>query len=164
MRIPFAIAVVTAFPFMAGGVLAEPISIQVLLEPKEQVRFEFADGSKHFVLAVRREGMAEGSGAFEGAAVTEMGWHDVVPGVSGEPQGYLQITAENGDVAILRWSARATFVKGEGGKPSLVNHGSWELVSGTGEFQEKRGVGSLVIEPQGGPNLFTIQGEVGDKS
>ena len=163
MKSTFILALTAAAALMAGSALAEPVSIEVLLEPQEQVRFEFGDGSKHFVLAVRREGKAEGSGAFDGAEVTEMGWHDVTPPLSGEPQGYLQMTAKNGDVAVLRWSVKATFVKDQEGKPALFNHGSWELVSGTGQFQDKRGVGSLIIRPQGGPNLFILEGEVGDK-
>jgi hypothetical protein len=164
MKSAFILNLAAATVLAAGAAFADPVSVEVLLEPKEQVKFEFGDGSKHFVLAVRREGKAEGTGVFDGATVTEMGWHDVNPPVSGEPQGYLQMAAENGDIAILRWSAKATFVKGQEGKPSLVNHGVWELVSGTGQFQDMRGVGSLLIRPQGGPNLFILEGEVGDKA
>jgi len=163
MRSSFILAVAAAAAIVGSSALAEPVSVEVMLTPQEQLKFEFADGSKHFVLAVRREGKAEGSGAFAGAAVTEIGWHDINPPVSGDPQGYLQVTAENGDVAILRWTVKATFVKGAEGKPTLFNNGFWELVSGTGQFQDKHGVGSLVIKPQGGPNLFILDGEVGDK-
>jgi hypothetical protein len=158
------LAIMAAAALWSSNALAEPVSVEMLLEPQEQVRFEFADGSKHFVLAVRREGKAKGSGIFDGAAVTEIGWHDVTPPVSGEPHGYLQMKAENGDVAILRWSVRAAFIKDPEGKPALVNGGFWELVSGTGQFQDKRGVGSLQIKPQGGPNLFILEGELGDKT
>jgi len=164
MKFASLLVATTAAALMASSAVAEPVSIEVLLEPQEQMRFEFGDGSKHFVLAVRREGKAEGSGPFAGAAVTEIGWHDVNPPVSGEPQGYLQIKAENGDVAVLRWAAKATFTAGADGKPALFNSGIWELVSGTGQFQDKRGVGSLKIRPQGGPNLFILEGEVGDKA
>ncbi|HEX2258026.1 MAG TPA: hypothetical protein VHG92_15255 [Afifellaceae bacterium] len=163
LKSTIALAMTAAAAIIAGGAVAEPVSMEVLLTPQEQVKFDFADGSKHFVLAVRREGKAEGSGPFTGAAVTEIGWHDVNPPISAEPQGYLQLTADNGDVAILRWSVKATFVKGAEGKPALFNGGVWELVSGTGQFADKRGVGSLIIKPQGGPNLFILQGEVGDK-
>lgn len=162
MKLPFVVAVAAAAALVGGSAFAEPVSIEVLLTPQEQMKFEFADGSKHFVLAVRREGTAEGSGAFAGAAVTEFGWHDVHPPVSGDPQGYLQVTAKNGDVAILRWRVKAMFMQGDG-KPALFDNGFWELVRGTGQFAEKRGVGSLVIKPQGGPNLFILEGEVGDK-
>jgi hypothetical protein len=162
MRSSFVLAVAAAAALVGGSALAEPVSVEVLLTPQEQMKFEFADGSKHFVLAVRREGKAEGSGAFAGAAVTEFGWHDVNPPVSGDPRGYLQLTAQNGDIAVLRWTVKATFIKGEKG-PALFDNGVWELVSGTGQFAEKRGVGSLIITPRGGPNLFTLAGEVGDK-
>lgn len=147
---------------MGSSAAADPVSVEVLLEPQEQMKFEFADGSKHFVLAVRREGKAEGSGVFANASVTEFGWHDVNPPVSGDPRGYLQLTTDNGDVAVLHWTVKATFLKGEDG-PTLIDNGVWELVSGTGQFKDRRGVGSLVIKPQGGPNLFILEGEVGDK-
>lgn len=163
MKTPLVLAVASAAGLAAGSAVAEPVSVEVLLTPTEQMKFEFADGSKHFVLAVRREGEANGTGAFAGAAVTEFGWHDVNPPISGEPRGYLQVTAENGDVAVLRWTVKATFIKGEDGKPTLLDNGYWELVSGTGRFERQRGVGSLVIKPQGGSNLFLLDGEVGDQ-
>lgn len=162
MRSPLILAFAAAAAFTCGSAAAEPVSVEALLTPQEQLRFEIGDGSKHFVLAVRREGKAEGSGVFAGAAVKEFGWHDVNPPVSASPQGYLQVTAQNGDVAVLRWTVQATFTKGEKG-PSLFNSGIWELVSGTGQFKDKRGVGSLTIRPKGGPNLFILQGEVGDR-
>ena len=161
-RITLAIAAAAAL--IGGSAVAEPVSVEALLTPQEQMKFEFGDGSKHFVLAVRREGKAEGSGPFAGASVTEIGWHDVNPPISGEPQGYFKVTAENGDIAILRWAAKATFVKGAEDKPALVNGGVWELVNGTGQFADKKGVGSLTIKPQGGPTLFILEGEVGDKA
>lgn len=145
-----------------GSAFAEPVAVEALLTPQEQMRIDFADESGHWVLAVRREGHAEGSGVFAGASVTEFGWHDVHPPISGRPQGYLQMTADNGDVAVLQWEVRATFVKGEEG-PMLFDNGVWELVGGTGQFADKRGVGSLIIRPQGGPNLFILEGEIGDQ-
>lgn len=162
MKSPFVLAIAAAAAVAGSSAVADPVSVEVLLTPQEQMKFEFADGSKHFVLAVRREGEAEGSGVFAGAAVTEFGWHDVNPPVSGEPRGYLQLTAENGDIAVLRWTVKAVFMKGDEG-PALFDNGVWELVSGTGQFKDKRGVGSLVIVPRGGPNLFILEGEVGDK-
>lgn len=160
MKLPLILA---AAAVLAGNtVAADPVSVEVLLTPQEQMKFEFADDSEHFVLAVRREGEAEGSGVFAGASVTEFGWHDVNPPVSGNPRGYLQVTTENGDVAVLRWRVKAVFMKSEDGV-ALFDNGVWELVSGTGQFADKRGVGSLVIKPQGGPNLFILEGEVGDK-
>lgn len=154
---------VAAAAVLAGSAAAESVSIEAVLTPQEQMKFDLADGSKHFVLAIRREGKAEGSGPFAGATMTEIGWHDVNPPISGDPHGYFQITTPNGDVAILQWAAKAAFVQGAEGKPALVNSGVWTLVSGTGQFAEKRGVGSLVIEPQGGPTRFILEGDVGDK-
>jgi hypothetical protein len=154
---------IAAAAALANGAAAEPVSIEALLTPQEQMKFDLADGSKHFILTVRREGKAEGSGPFAGATMTEIGWHDVNPPVSGEPRGYFQITAPNGDVAVLNWTAEATFVQGAEGKPVLINSGVWVLVSGTGQFAEKSGVGSLVIKPEGGPTRFILEGDVGDK-
>lgn len=153
-----------AATMLAGTAAAEPVSVSALLEPQEQIKFDLADGTKHFVLAIRREGKAEGSGPFAGATMTEIGWHDVNPPVSGEPRGYFQLTAANGDVAILHWTAEASFVQGEDGKPTLINSGVWRLVSGTGQFADKRGVGSLLIQPQGGPTKFILEGDIGDKA
>ncbi len=146
----------------AGAAFAEPVSVEAVLEPKEQMKFEFADGSKHFVLAVRREGKAEGSGPFAGLSVTEFGWHDINPPVGGDPRGYLQLSADNGDVAVLQFVVRAVFLKGAE-KPALFDNGYWELVSGSGQFAGKRGVGSLIIKPAGGPKRkFILEGEVGE--
>lgn len=163
MKSPFVLVIAAAAAVAGSSAVADPVSVEVLLTPQEQMKFEFADGSNHFVLAVRREGEAEGSGVFAGAAVTEFGWHDVNPPVSGDPRGYLQLTAENGDIAVLRWTVTAAFIKGEDG-PVLFDNGVWELVSGTGQFENQSGVGSLVIVPRGGPNLFILEGEVGDKA
>ena len=78
------------------------------------------------------------------------------------PRGYLQVTAANCDVAVLHWAVKAAFMKGEDGL-ALFDNGSWRLVSGTGRFADKRGVGSLVLKPAGGPTKFILEGEVGDE-
>lgn len=163
MKSFLAIVIAAAAALAGGNAVAAPVSVEILLTPQEQMKFELADGSKHFVLAVRREGKAEGTGAFAGAAVTEFGWHDVNPPVSGDPRGYLQVTTGNGDIAVLHWTVQAVFVKGADG-PALYNNGVWELVSGTGRFENMRGVGSLVIKPRGGPNLFILKGDIGDST
>ncbi len=80
---------------------AESMRIEAVLAPKEQMRLDFEDGSKHFVLLVRREGKAEGSGPLAGAAVTEYGMLDIVPGVSGDPRGYLEFSQPGGDNAYV---------------------------------------------------------------
>ncbi len=155
-------ATATGLALFAGAALAAPVSVSTVLDPKEQMRFEMGDGSNHFVLAVRREGVSEGEGALAGAQVTEFGWHDINPPHAGDPQGYLRFTADNGDVAIIKFTVRAVFMKGAE-KPALHDDGFWELVNGTGQFAGKRGVGHIKIEPAGGPKrLFTLTGEIGD--
>ncbi len=161
MKIFAAASLLVASAIYSLSSFAEPVSVEVVLETQESFKFEFADGTKHFVLAVKREGIAEGTGPFAGATITEIGWHDVDPPNGGAPVGYLQVETPNGDVAVLSFRATAIFTKPEG-KLMLHNHGVWELVSGTGQFERMRGVGSLNILPLGGPNKFTIKGEVGD--
>ena len=143
--------------------LAEPVAVEAVMAPTQSMRMDFADGSKHFVLMVRREGTAKGTGPFDGASVVEHGWHDIHPPIGGDPHGYLELTAANGDVAYLKWTVRAVFVKGTE-KPMLFDNGYWELVSGTGQFAGQAGVGSLVIKPASKTErLFIIEGEVGPK-
>ena len=156
----FLTATATGLALMAGTALAAPVSVTTVLDPQEQMRFEMGDGSKHFVLAVRREGVSEGEGVLADAQVTEFGWHDIDPPRAGDPQGYLRFTTPNGDVAIVKFTVRAVFMKGAD-KPALHDNGFWELVSGTGQFEGLRGVGALKIEPAGGPKrLFTLTGEI----
>jgi hypothetical protein len=158
-----ALALLAAGLTSAGPLNAEPVSIEAVMAPTQSMRMDFADGSKHFVLMVRREGTAAGSGIFAGAKVVEHGWHDIYPPVAGDPHGYLELTAPNGDVAYLKWTVRAVFIKGEV-KPKLLDNGVWELVSGTGQFAGLAGVGSLVIKPASPTDrLFILEGEVGSK-
>lgn len=150
------------FMLVSSAALAAPVSVSTVLDPKEQMRFEMGDGTPHFVLAVRREGVAEGEGVLADTDVTEFGWHDINPPYAGDPHGYLRFTAENGDVAIVKFTVRAVFMKGAD-KPALHDDGFWELVSGTGQFAGLRGVGHLKIEPAGGPKrMFTLTGEIND--
>ena len=140
---------------------AEPMRIETVLAPKEQMRLDFEDGSKHFVLLVRREGKAEGSGPLAGAAVTEYGMHDIVPGVAGDPRGYLEFAQPNGDKAYIKWIVRAIFVPNPGGKPKLLDYGHWELAGGTGTFAGMKGVGTLQIKPASKTERrFILQGDL----
>ena len=111
----------------------------------ESIQMNFEDGSKHFVMMIHRVGSTEGSGPLAGAVVDEYGWHDVNPPKGAYPLGYLQFTAANGDIAYIKWTVRAVFYKGEE-KPKLMNSGFWELVSGTGQFKDMTGVGTLTIK------------------
>ena len=57
---------------------AADISVKAVMAPKETIKMDFGDGTKHFVLMVRREGNAEGTGILAGASVTEFGWHESI--------------------------------------------------------------------------------------
>ena len=89
---------------LAGAFIAqaEPINIQAVMTPKEQIKLDFKDGSGHFVLMVRREGTASGSGLFDGAQLVEYGRHDIVPGLTGDPSGYLVITKGDENIAYIK--------------------------------------------------------------
>lgn len=124
---------------------AAEISIKAVMVPKEQMRLDFADGSRHFLLMVRREGKAVGTGPLAGASVTEFGYHDIIPGDSGDPRGYLVLTQPNGDLAYVKWTVRAVFVPGEDGKPKLLDNGVWEIAGATGQLKGLKGAGILHI-------------------
>ena len=142
---------------------ADNISVSAVMAPTQTIKMNFEDGSKHFVVMVQREGKAEGEGALAGMDVTEYGWHDINPPISAEPHGYLQFKAANGDIANVKWAVRAVFFKGEE-NPRLADYGSWELVSGTGQFANSAGVGTLTIKPASPTDrLFTLTGEIGPK-
>jgi hypothetical protein len=46
-----------ATALVAGSAMADPLNVQATMVPKEQIKLDFKDGSGHFVLMVRREGM-----------------------------------------------------------------------------------------------------------
>jgi len=142
---------------------AADISVKAVMAPKETIKMDFGDGTKHFVLMVRREGNAEGTGILAGASVTEFGWHDIDPPKGADPHGYLQFKASNGDIANIKWTVRAVFFKGAE-KPQLADYGFWELVSGTGQFEDMTGVGTLTIKPASKTDrTFTLNGEIGPR-
>lgn len=135
-----------AAALVAGPALADPLNVQATMVPKEQIKLDFKDGSGHFVLMVRREGNATGEGLLDGAQFVEFGRHDIVPGVSGDPSGYLVATKGEGNVAYIKWTVRAIFLLGKDGKPELNDNGFWEVVSGTGSFKGLKGAGTLHIK------------------
>jgi hypothetical protein len=156
-------AIIVAACFGAGisAAVAAPIKVEAVLVPKEQIRLDFAEGSKQFVLMSKREGKAAGSGPLVGAAVTEYGLHDIVPGASGNANGYLTFTAPDGDIAYVKWLVRAVFVAGPGGKPTLLDNGVWEVVGGTGKFKGLKGAGSLHIKPVSATDRnYILEGEL----
>lgn len=150
---------------IAGGLAlpahAAPTSVEAVMSPKEQIRLEFADGSKHFMLMVRREGKSAGQGLLAGATVTEYGVHDITPGVGGNPSGYLVFTLPDGDVAYLKWLVRAVFVPGADGKPILLDNGVWEVAGGTGKLKGLKGAGILHIKAVSATDRkFVLDGEL----
>ncbi len=117
------------------------------MSPKEQIQLDFADGSKHFVLMVKREGKATEEGLLAGAAVTEYGRHGITPGSGVDAIGYLQFTMPGGDLAYIKWLVRGVIVPGPDGKPMLLDNGVWEAVNGTGKLNGLKGAGTLHIKP-----------------
>lgn len=149
---------------LATAASAEALRVEAVMAPKQQMRLDFEDGSRHFVLLVRREGAAKGSGPLAGADVVEYGMHDLVPGVGGEPRGYLKFTAPSGDIAYVKWLVKAAVIKGPTGKPKLIDHGVWELAGGTGKFKGMRGLGTMEIKPASKTDrLFILEGEIAPK-
>lgn len=142
----FALTSTAVLLFYSASANADPLKIEAVMSPKEKIQLDFADGSKHFVLMVRREGAASGTGAFNGTKVVEYGMHDIIPGVGGDPRGYLVLTAANGDLAYVKWQVRAVFVPGPDGKPQLLDNGFWETAGGTGAFANMTGAGTLHIK------------------
>ncbi len=140
---------------------AAPMRVEALLNPGEQIRLDFADASKHFVMMVKRGGKASGNGPLAGAAVTEYGRHDIVRGVNGNAGGYLVFTKTDGDIAYIKWELSAVFVTGPNGKPKLINNGLWEVVGGTGAFKGLQGAGKLQIKfPSKTERNYVLEGEL----
>jgi len=141
--------------------IAEPLHVEAVMSPKEQMQLNFKDGSNHFVLLVRREGKAAGSGVLAGTSVVEYGMHDIIPGVGGSPVGYLEMTAANGDIAYINWHIGAVFVPGAEGKPVLLDNGYWQIVSGTGGLKDLVGAGTLHLKAVSATDRrFILDGEV----
>lgn len=145
MKTMFHAALVAAFA-AASPAMAESLDISAVMVPQEQIKLDFEDGSRRFLLMVRREGTAEGTGLLDGASVTEFGAHDIAPGIGGDPQGYLVLRMEDGAVAYLKWRVRAVFVPGPDGKPMLLDNGVWEVVGSTGRLDGLQGAGTMHIK------------------
>ncbi len=126
--------------------LAEPLSIKAVMVPKDQIRYDFPTPDKHFLLMVRREGNVTGTSLFDGAQGVEYGWHDIVPGLGGNPRGYYILTQKNGDKAVIDWSVQATFIPGPDGKPKLLDNGVWKFLGGTGGLAGIQGAGMMNIK------------------
>ena len=140
---------------------AETVKFEAPVAQKEALRLDFADGSKHFFLLVHREGKSEGQGPLAGMTVNEYGAHDIVPGIGGEPRGYLEFTKANGDMAYIKWLIQAIFVPGPDGKPKLLDNGVWQVVSGTGSLKSLKGAGTFHLVATGPTERrFVLVGEL----
>ena len=154
-------AVATPLLVAASLVQAEPVKFEAVVAQKEAIRLDFADASKRFFLMVRREGKTEGQGPLAGAAVQEYGAHDVVPGVGGEPHGYLEFVTTDGSKAYLKWVIQAVFIPGPEGKPKLLDHGVWQVVGATGKLEKLKGAGTFRLGfPGATDRRFVMEGEL----
>lgn len=159
-----AAVIATQLTCISATAMAENIAVKAVMTPKEQLRLDFADESKHFLLMVRREGKAAGTGPLAGASVTEYGYHDIVPGDSGDPRGYLVFAQPNGDFAYVKWQVRAVFVPGTDGKPKLLDNGFWEVAGATGQLKGLKGAGTLHIRAVSSSDReFELSGELVQK-
>jgi len=154
-------AILASSLVIAGTAMAEPLNVRATMVPKEQIKLDFKDGSGHFVLMVRREGTAAGTGLLNDAAIVEYGRHDIVPGVSGDPSGYLVATKGEGNVVYLKWTVRAVFLPGKDGKPEIHDNGFWEVISGTGIYKGLKGTGTLHIKAANPTDrIFILEGDL----
>jgi hypothetical protein len=100
-------------------------------------------------------------GPLANAAVQEYGAHDVVPGVGGEPHGYLEFAMADGSKAYMRWVIQVVFVPGPDRKPKLVNNGVWQVVGGTGKLEKLKGAGTFrLLFPSPNERRFVMEGEL----
>jgi hypothetical protein len=152
---------ITALLAAAVSVQAEPVKFEAVVAQKEAIRLDFADGTKRFLLMVRREGKTEGKGPLAGTTAQEYGVHDVVPGVGGEPHGYLEFATSDGSKAYLKWEIQAVFIPGAEGKPRLLDNGVWRVIGGSGKLEKLKGAGTLRLQfPGPTDRRFVMEGEL----
>ncbi len=153
------LAAATVLSVLASSVaLAAPMKIEAVITPKADSKLEFADGSKRFLVAAQRVGMASGSGPLAGSTMLEWGMHDVNPAAGADANGYLVFTTADGDVAYLKYQFRAVPVPGPDGKPRFVANGIWETAGGTGKLKGLRGIGTVQFNPK--ERRFTLEGDL----
>lgn len=144
-----------------GAAWADPLSVKATLSPKERIYVDLPTAQKHFVLFVKREGKATGTGVLSRAEFTEYGMHDIRPGVDGSPRGYIVAKLPSGDQAVIQWEVQATFIPGSDGKPKLLDNGLWRLVGGTGRLAGITGAGTMHIRAVSAEEReFSFDGEV----
>ncbi len=133
------------FTLVAPVAWAEPLSVKAVMSSKEQIRGDLPTREPHFVLFVKREGKAAGTGVLNGAELVEYGMHDIRPGLDGTPRGYLVAKLPSGDQAVIQWEVQTTFVPGPDGKARLLDNGVWRFIGGTGGLEGIKGAGILHI-------------------
>ena len=146
------------FIAFAATVQAAPMKIEAIIAPKADSRLDFADGSKRYLLAAQREGKTAGTGPLAGATMLEWGFHDVNPASGANVNGYLVLTAADGDIAYLKYQFRAVPVTGPDGKTRFLANGFWETAGGTGKLKGLRGAGTLNVNPA--ERRWTLEGDV----
>lgn len=153
-----------AFCLQSSLAHAEAMKLDALLTTSESISLAFKNDSRRFVTLLKREGVVSANGVFEGAKMVEYGMHDVTSGDAAEAAGYLEVTTTGGDTAYFKWQLRAAFVKGSDGKLGVVNGGTWEIIGGTGQFDDKRGVGLMQIEfPSKTERRYILEGNISPK-
>lgn len=156
----FVLPVLLVLVVSTGTALAEPLSVKAVMSPKEQIFVDLPTAEKHFVLFVKREGKATGTGILNGAEFTEYGMHDIRPGLDGSPRGYIVAKLPNGDQAVIQWKVQATFVPGPDGKPRLLDNGVWRFIGGTGSLEAVKGAGTMHIKAVSPKDReFSFEGE-----
>ncbi len=139
---------------------AEPLDIRAIMSPKEQIYVDLPTPQKHFVLFVKREGKAAGTGILNGVELTEYGMHDIRPGLDGSPRGYIVAKLPNGEQAVIQWEVQAGFITGPDGKPKQPDNGVWRLIGGTGRLEKIKGAGVMHIKAVSPADReFTFTGE-----
>lgn len=120
-----------------------------------------SDASQALLPDGAARGQTEGQGPLAGAAVQEYGAHDVVPGIGGEPRGYLEFAMTDGSKAYIKWVIQAVFVPGPDGKPKLLDNGVWQVVGGTGKLDKLKGAGTFRLAfPGPTDRRFVMEGEL----
>jgi hypothetical protein len=154
------LSILVAALVAAQPVWAEPLNVKAVMSPKEQIYVDLPTAEKHFVLFVRREGKAAGTGVLNGADLTEYGMHDIRPGMDGSPRGYVVAKSPNGDQAVIQWEVQATFVPGPDGKPKLLDNGVWRFIGGSGTLAGVKGAGTMHIRAVSPTDReFSFEGE-----
>ena len=140
---------------------AEPVKLDAVLAQKALTRLDFADGSKHYVALLQREGKAATQGLLAGAMVALYAFHDVVPGAGADHHEYLVFTTPEGDMAYVKCSGRAVFVTGSDGKTRVLNNNVWEVVGATGKLKGLQGAGTFrVSRVSDAERMYSLEGDL----